>query len=226
MRCMDRVSLEGFLSEGLSLAEIGRRLGRHESTVGYWVAKHGLKAANRERHTARGGIEREVLAALVESDMSAGEIALSLGVSKSTVRHWLREYGLSTHWAARRRASQEGTRTLELSCPTHGLTTFRLQGRGGYRCARCSTDAVSRRRRRVKKILVEDAGGCCRRCGYDRCMAALSFHHLDPSEKRYALSQQGVTRSLARAREEASKCVLLCANCHAEVEAGVVSLAL
>jgi transposase-like protein len=40
---MDRGSLEQLLGQGLSLAEIGRRFGRHEATVGYWVEKHGLK---------------------------------------------------------------------------------------------------------------------------------------------------------------------------------------
>jgi hypothetical protein len=33
-----------------------------------------------------------------------------------------------------------------------------------------------------------------------------------------------VTRSIASFREEIAKCVLLCSNCHAEVEAGVRSL--
>ena len=38
--------------------------------------------------------------------------------------------------------------------------------------------------------------------------------------RRSPSSRDGVTRSLRRAREEAGKCVLLCANCHAMVEAG------
>jgi hypothetical protein len=49
---------------------------------------------------------------------------------------------------------------------------------------------------------------------------ALEFHHVELAEKRFSLSHRGVARSLARARDEASKCVLLCSNCHAEVEAG------
>lgn len=57
-------------------------------------------------------------------------------------------------------------------------------------------------------------------CGYDRCVAALHFHHLDRAGKRFALSQQGLSRSMADARDEAAKCALLCANCHAEVESG------
>jgi hypothetical protein len=68
--------------------------------------------------------------------------------------------------------------------------------------------------------LVAAAGGRCRLCGYKRCLAALQFHHLDPPQKRFVISRQGVTRSFAEARDEAAKCVLLCANCHAEVEAG------
>jgi hypothetical protein len=43
-------------------------------------------------------------------------------------------------------------------------------------------------------------------------------------EKSFALSRDGVTRSLAAARAEARKCVLLCSNCHAEVEAGAAHL--
>jgi hypothetical protein len=35
-----------------------------------------------------------------------------------------------------------------------------------------------------------------------------------------------VTLGIARMREEARKCVLLCANCHAEVEAGLISATL
>jgi hypothetical protein len=38
------------------------------------------------------------------------------------------------------------------------------------------------------------------------------------------MSQRGVTLSLARLRAEARKCVLLCGNCHAEVEAGVANI--
>jgi hypothetical protein len=56
--------------------------------------------------------------------------------------------------------------------------------------------------------------------GRSRSLAALQFHHVDRATKRFALAGEGVTRGIARAREEARKCILLCANCHAEVEAG------
>jgi hypothetical protein len=61
-------------------------------------------------------------------------------------------------------------------------------------------------------------------CGYDKYAGALQFHHLDPAAKAFVLSRDGSTRSLSEARAEAAKCVLLCANCHAEVEAAKVML--
>jgi hypothetical protein len=83
---------------------------------------------------------------------------------------------------------------------------------------------VSRRRRRVKALLVAEAGGCCVLCGYGDNPGALQFHHVDPAAKAFALGHAGVTRSLAKARAEAAKCALLCATCHAEVELGVKRL--
>ena len=50
---MHRESLKALLAQGLSLAEIGRRFSKDESTVGYWVRKHGLTGVNRDKHAAR-----------------------------------------------------------------------------------------------------------------------------------------------------------------------------
>ncbi len=61
-------------------------------------------------------------------------------------------------------------------------------------------------------------------CGFDGHPSALQFHHVDPSSKSFHLSEGGMTRGIAKSRAEARKCVLLCANCHALVEAGVKSM--
>jgi transposase len=228
---MNRASLEQMLSQGLSLAEIGRRVGKHESTVAYWVGQFNLEAVNRDKHVARGALSREELERFVEFGASIAEIADAVDRSKPTVRHWLREYGLKTRRGTMRQARADPragfvqpTRMI-LDCSHHGATEFQLRAEGGYRCLKCRSDAVSRRRRKVKQTLVEEAGGACQLCGYARCIAALEFHHREPREKSFALSHRGVARSLARARAEAAKCILLCANCHAEVEAGMHSLA-
>jgi 5-methylcytosine-specific restriction endonuclease McrA len=160
----------------------------------------------------------------VQAGMSIAEIAAATARSKATVRHWLTEYALSTRQAERRCKMAGEERRLMLECPHHGVTEFQRRNAGGYRCLKCRSKAVTKRRRRVKQILVDEAGGACQACGYDRCVAALEFHHLVPAEKSFSLSHRGVTRSLAKARSEATKCVLLCANCHAEVEIGMTSI--
>jgi cytochrome c553 len=57
-------------------------------------------------------------------------------------------------------------------------------------------------------------------CGYDRCIVNLGFHHVDPAQKSFAMSM-AVGRSIAAFRDEAKKCVLVCANCHGEIETGL-----
>ena len=69
-----------------------------------------------------------------------------------------------------------------------------------------------------------EAGGGCAICGYDRWAAALEFHHLDRRAKEFGVAAGGPTRALARSRREAEKCVLVCSNCHAEIEAGVTAV--
>jgi 5-methylcytosine-specific restriction endonuclease McrA len=109
-------------------------------------------------------------------------------------------------------------------CKTHGLTGFVLEGRGYYRCKACRMQRVMEWRRRAKLRLIAEAGGCCQICGYDRYGGALHFHHRDPAQKEFGLAKRGFTRSFEKMRAEAAKCVLLCSNCHAEVEAGIATL--
>src|SRR4051794_18126446 len=225
---MERTVLEGYLNQGLSLGQIGTLVGRDASTVGYWVKKHGLQAVHSERCAPKGGIPRETLEALVESGATIRAIAASLRLSESTVVHWLGHFGLQTvrarRRAERRLPAEPLPRIIELECAHHGVTPHVLEGRGYYRCKRCRKERVAAWRRGAKRRLLAEAGGRCRLCGYDRYAGALEFHHLDPEQKDFGLSLRGITRSLDALRAEARKCVLLCSNCHAEVEAGVATL--
>lgn len=76
--------------------------------------------------------------------------------------------------------------------------------------------AVTKRRKKVRQLLVEYKGGKCSICNYNKCIAALHFHHIDPKTKSFGLSQSGLTKSLSKMKQEADKCIILCANCHAE----------
>lgn len=170
-------------------------------------------------------MDREVLAGLAAEGLTVRAIAEQFGVSHATVRYWMDKYGVRTG-RGRRLDETKSARAAKAAdvvahCSIHGMTRLVPRPSGGYRCLACRNAAVSDRRRRVKAQLVAEAGGRCASCGYDRTPAALQFHHVDPATKSFSISGTGVTRSLARARAEAAKCILLCANCHAEVEVGI-----
>lgn len=166
--------------------------------------------------------ELEQLRVMVAEGRSVREIAEALGVHPVTAGKRLRSAGLRTA-----RATQLVARAdAELrECRHHGLTEHRLDERGHPRCRRCRAEAVVRRRARIRDVILREAGNACAICGYDRHPGALQFHHLDPATKSFTI-RNGDTRSLERMRRESAKCVLLCANCHAEVEAGVTPLPL
>lgn len=82
-------------------------------------------------------------------------------------------------------------------------------------------DAVGRNRRIE---LISERGGSCEVCGYHRCNHSLHFHHL--RDKKFALTGCNLKhlRYWLIAREEVSKCILVCANCHGEIHAGMFAI--
>ena len=225
---MDRALLHRLLSEGLSLAEIGRRFGVHESTVSYWLARHGLQAAYRDKHAPRGPLSESRLRELVAAGLSVRAIAKVVDRSPGSVRHWLATYGMTTSARLGRPASAEvqaalaaGLELALLHCPRHGRTQFQLRPPRRYRCLKCRSEAVTRRRRRVKQLLVEEAGGACAACGTTAASGRCTSTTWTPRKRRLR-SAIAASRVRSHARgHEAEKCVLLCGNCHAEVEAGL-----
>lgn len=225
---MDREKLKGWIDQGLSLEQIGALVDRDPSTVGYWVKKHGLTPNGREKHAARGGLTVEQLQPLIDAGMTHRAIAEQLDRSVPTVRHWIVRHGLEQPRQARRRAIEEAKakgRTITRTCRRHGETEYALVGaKRRPRCKKCRSEAVARRRRRVNESVINERGGKCIICGYSRCIRGLHLHHIDPKTKLFGIASRGLTRSIEEVRKEAAKCVVLCANCHAEVEDGVTEL--
>lgn len=84
--------------------------------------------------------------------------------------------------------------------------------------------AVAKRRRKIKAMAITYKGGCCQICGYSKFQGALDLHHLNPKEKTFSIGEKGYTRSWERVRLELDKCMLVCANCHREIEGGIINL--
>lgn len=99
---------------------------------------------------------------------------------------------------------------------------------GGRQTRFCSVDCKNlfhqayanqkKRGLRRKLELVQMLGGRCMQCGYDKNLAALSFHHEDEDEKNHQLDMRSLSnRRIEAVMREFEKCILLCANCHMEL---------
>ena len=83
-------------------------------------------------------------------------------------------------------------------------------------CYDCVPDGeIVTRGRYIELIKRKMYGGKCIRCGYNRCVQALEFHHLNPATKETIISSDSIT--LEKAIKESKKCILICSNCHKEI---------
>ena len=88
----------------------------------------------------------------------------------------------------------------------------------GGKYASANRSKINRQRataRRGKFMeLLRNFGDRCSKCGYSRCIDALEFHHV--GDKQFAISR-GMHKPIEELREECSKCIVLCSNCHKEL---------
>lgn len=85
-------------------------------------------------------------------------------------------------------------------------------------CKPCTRDETRIRLEKLKVKCVEYKGGKCISCGYNKCMKALHFHHRNPNEKEFNISNLLRKNGWEKIQLELDKCDLLCANCHAEID--------
>lgn len=89
-------------------------------------------------------------------------------------------------------------------------------------CRKHSSAYDVKRERALKKAVVAAFGGGCSRCNYNKCMAALDFHHLDPSKKEITWTAlRKCTLGEAVNKLKAESVVLVCSNCHREIHWGI-----
>lgn len=100
---------------------------------------------------------------------------------------------------------------------------FRFDRAKGHRKNKCNSCVRKQRRLSVKIKCIDYKGSRCSVCGYNRCIGALEFHHLDPKEKEFQISSER-NPSWETLVKELDKCILLCANCHREVEASLITV--
>jgi hypothetical protein len=83
-------------------------------------------------------------------------------------------------------------------------------------CKECNNKIIVEKQNQLKQKSVDYKGGKCSVCGYNKCLAALEFHHISPDKKEFEISRYR-TYSFNTLAPELDKCLLLCSNCHKEL---------
>jgi hypothetical protein len=155
-----------------------------------------------------GVMDEQRLRDCIDQRMSTRQIAQELGCSQTNVRHHLRRLKLKTNPLPGKGRGGRG-------CEAHGQT----------KCPHCYKGGayhVTKRRKKLKRMLVEERGGRCEAegCpvdpGYEFEIGDLDFHHLNPDEKMRQLSNWSLGEEALR--QEAAKCILTCPLCHRRLD--------
>lgn len=148
---------------------------------------------------------------LVSEGLTQREIALQMNSSQSNVKYWLAKFGLKT------KASLKCILVCKICGETNpDLFYVHKNGYARYRCKKCDNKETIKRFRSYKKAAVEYKGGACVKCGYNKCLGSLDFHHCDPTQKDPNWRKMR-NWPLEKIKAELDKCILVCRNCHGEI---------
>ena len=152
-------------------------------------------------------VSREEIKSLLEAEHSKKEIADILGVSYATIKKHSK--GLVN------KKRYTNTKWICRHCPTTGEEKFYIES--PYKCKKCWNSYTTKRGKDKIEQYMESRGGAkCSRCGYDKYIGALDFHHRDPNTKDPSWSRGWAIDKL---KKELDKCDIVCANCHREIHA-------
>ena len=175
-------------------------------------------------------MDYSTLKSFVDSKMSIREISKITNKGPTTIRYWLKKHNLKTE----NKSFKEGyvlnpilkidgkpiQNCSKCSCLLTEETGYWRENKKIWQsnCKKCHNNYNADRWKSNKKKAVEYKGGKCERCGYDKCIDALEFHHIDPTQKDKNYGNMKL-RKWEDQKKELDKCICVCANCHREIHA-------
>ena len=175
-------------------------------------------------------MDKQKLIEYIEDGMSTSQISKLESKGKTTVRYWLDKYQLKT----KHKTFKDGyvlNPILKIDGkPIQNCSKCKvlLTEETGYwrdskkvwlaNCKKCHNSYNADRWKNSKKKAVEYKGGKCEKCGYNKCIDALEFHHIDPTQKDKNFGNLKL-RKWEDQKKELDKCICVCANCHREIHA-------
>lgn len=178
-------------------------------------------------------MEKEKLEQLINDGLSSRQIAEILKCSQTNIRHWIKKFGLNTKHKPKKNPNvihsdtPNGIKCVNCSKELTGFNTTYCDNKCKtafyYKNNKETLNANTNERQRIvsrerKLKLIEMSGGKCELCGYNKNYSALTYHHIDPSNKVFTLDSRNLSNTNWESiLEEHKKCQLLCSNCHAEI---------
>lgn len=167
-------------------------------------------------------MNQEQLQSIINSGLSMQKIANHFNIKITTVQYYMNKYNLKTLRAIELQNIQNiENHTYCKSCnkikPNEEFYFNTKRNKISGYCRICENSRNKNSLRYTKQLCVDYKGGSCANCGYNKCLGALEFHHLDPSQKEFGISNyRSYTTLNDNIKKELDKCILLCANCHRE----------
>lgn len=155
-------------------------------------------------------MDKAILQVLVDKGFSTRQISKTCNTSQTNTRYWLLKHNLSTNHSGK--VYRCGY------CGENNPSNFYQKRK--FACKYCRNKQRALLNKSNKILCVEYKGGKCSCCGYNKCLGALEFHHVDPLTKdpNFNLNKN---RSIERQKTEIDKCILLCSNCHRELHESI-----
>ncbi len=165
-------------------------------------------------------MEKTKLIELIFDGKTQREIGIELSASQTTVRYWLKVYGLAT-------LNRRGRGMFKPRCCKRCGETDQTKFYGNDRevCSKCHNARVQLAAKEKREYAIGKLGGKCSNpeCGFNKYTCSMDIHHLNPSKKdEHFKSMRGW--SIERIDKEIEHCILLCRNCHAALHKGVLKL--
>jgi predicted HNH restriction endonuclease len=172
-------------------------------------------------------MEKEYLIDCVNKNMSINQIAKKNNKSANSVTYWLNKFKLKTNHKSFKDKGLTDYNGIKY-CPSckddKELSEFynrRGKEGGSVYCKICTKEEGRERGRKFKIKCVAYKGGECEKCGYNKYIGALEFHHLDPNKKDFEISNVKKRSFNDNIKSELDKCIIVCSNCHREIHGGV-----
>lgn len=221
---------KALINEGLTTYQMADKLNVSASTV-----KRHLRMLKWRtlKYVPSTPADKNEMENMVKQNYSTYQIASKMGKSQGYVKHWLKKYCLKTS-PVNKYGNNTSCKIIQgdtKACPkckrvlkiNNENFYIKKNGKAHAWCRNCNDEITYQKQISRKQKCVEYKGGKCSLCGYNQYIGALDFHHIDPTQKTFNISNlRSYTWNVLK--KELDKCVCLCKNCHAEIHGGIKKL--